>query len=342
MRPGLARRPSLCARLRRWLQPVWGLRLPPADYADNDLNLSNILTDGARITGVVDWDEFGLGSRALDLVVLALDCEEAGDHAAADRLLARAAEVAGDDGLRCLVSYRASPGSPISSASGRRTAIPTGRPGARRSRPSSTGSRRPAAPEGNVSERQLPAPNGSDRPHLRARVGECSRFLQRVPSTSAQCPRSAHAGRGTAQAERDLVQAPAHPVHAHRGGTDSAAGQLGVAVSLARRAHRNRPTRPRKDACRASSWRAGSLYGPRFQGWLSSPSAASRTGGWPDQGANRRNSRGLWGGVMGARQFAFINPIRRHSHRFRLTTCQLRLTCDAGPAPRMAASGWPG
>jgi aminoglycoside phosphotransferase (APT) family kinase protein len=97
----------LCERLRRWLQPVWGLRLPPADYAHNDLNSSNILTDGARITGVVDWDEFGLGSRALDLVVLAFDCERFGDHAVADRLLARAAQVAGSDGLRCLVSYRA-------------------------------------------------------------------------------------------------------------------------------------------------------------------------------------------------------------------------------------------
>jgi Ser/Thr protein kinase RdoA (MazF antagonist) len=97
----------LCARLRRWLQPVWGLRLPPADYANNDLNLSNILTDGAQITGVVDWDEFGLGSRALDLIALAFDCERGGDHAAADRLLARAARVAGDGGLRCLVSYRA-------------------------------------------------------------------------------------------------------------------------------------------------------------------------------------------------------------------------------------------
>ncbi|MBV9854775.1 MAG: aminoglycoside phosphotransferase family protein [Streptosporangiaceae bacterium] len=96
----------LCARLRRWLGPVWGLRLPPADYAHNDLNLSNVLTDGARITGVVDWDEFGLGSRALDLVALAVDCEQCGDHAAADRLLARAAQVAGGDGLRCLVSYR--------------------------------------------------------------------------------------------------------------------------------------------------------------------------------------------------------------------------------------------
>jgi hypothetical protein len=29
----------LCARLRRWLEPVWGLRLPAVDYAHNDLNL---------------------------------------------------------------------------------------------------------------------------------------------------------------------------------------------------------------------------------------------------------------------------------------------------------------
>ena len=98
---------ELCARIRRWLAPVWGQRLPPADFAHNDLNLSNILTDGDRITGVVDWDEFALGSRALDLVVLALDCEELGARAAADRLLAAAASAAGDAGLRCLVGYRA-------------------------------------------------------------------------------------------------------------------------------------------------------------------------------------------------------------------------------------------
>ena len=97
----------LCDRIRRWLQPVWGLRLPPADYVNNDLNLSNLLADGSVITGVVDWDEFGLGSRALDLVALAVDCQRGGDQAATDRLLARAARVAGPDGLRCLVSYRA-------------------------------------------------------------------------------------------------------------------------------------------------------------------------------------------------------------------------------------------
>jgi hypothetical protein len=98
---------ELCERLRGWLQPVWGLRLPPVDYATNDLNLSNVLTDGTQITGVVDWDEFGLGSRALDLVALAFDCAQLGDFAAADRLLGRAGLIAGPDGLRCLVSYRA-------------------------------------------------------------------------------------------------------------------------------------------------------------------------------------------------------------------------------------------
>jgi aminoglycoside phosphotransferase (APT) family kinase protein len=105
-RAGTAAGP-LCARIRRWLQPAWGLRLPPADYAHNDLNLSNILTDGKTITGVVDWDEFGLGSRALDLIALALDCQQRGARAAADRLLASAASAVGSAGLRCLVSYRA-------------------------------------------------------------------------------------------------------------------------------------------------------------------------------------------------------------------------------------------
>ena len=86
---------------------MWGLRLQPADYAINDLNLPNVLTDGAQITGVVDWDEFGLGSRALDVVALAVDCALLGDWPTADVLLRRAGAIAGHDGLRCLVSYRA-------------------------------------------------------------------------------------------------------------------------------------------------------------------------------------------------------------------------------------------
>lgn len=97
---------ELCARLRRWLAPVWGQRLPARDYANNDMNLSNILSDGAKITGVVDWDEFGLGSRAIDLVAIAFDCERTNDHGSAKILLEQAGSIAGRDGLRHLVSYR--------------------------------------------------------------------------------------------------------------------------------------------------------------------------------------------------------------------------------------------
>jgi hypothetical protein len=98
---------QLCERLRGWLRPVWGLSLEPTDFATNDLNLSNVLSDGIQITGVVDWDEFGLGSRALDLVALAFDCAQLSHWAAAGRLLGCAGSIVGPDGLRCLVSYRA-------------------------------------------------------------------------------------------------------------------------------------------------------------------------------------------------------------------------------------------
>lgn len=59
-------------------EPVWGLRLPPHDFTHNDLNFANVIGDDQRITGVVDCDEFGLGCRAIDLVLLAFDCDS--DH----------------------------------------------------------------------------------------------------------------------------------------------------------------------------------------------------------------------------------------------------------------------
>jgi aminoglycoside phosphotransferase (APT) family kinase protein len=96
-----------CARLRRWLEPVWGLRLPATDFANNDLNLTNVLFEGDRPAGVVDWDEFGLNTRAADLIALAFDCERAGATEATETLLRRVVEIAGEGGARCVVAYRA-------------------------------------------------------------------------------------------------------------------------------------------------------------------------------------------------------------------------------------------
>jgi Phosphotransferase enzyme family len=96
----------LCVRLRRWLRPVHGRRLDARDFAHNDLNLTNVLVEGTTITGVVDWDEFGLNSRAVDLTALAFDCTRLGSDAAAEKLLRRIVELDGEDGLRCAVGYR--------------------------------------------------------------------------------------------------------------------------------------------------------------------------------------------------------------------------------------------
>lgn len=79
--------------------------LTGGDFTPNDLNLSNIFSDGTHIMGIMDWDEFGLGSPAIDFVVFAFDCTRAGAGAMADRLLTRAEAVSGHDGVRCLVSY---------------------------------------------------------------------------------------------------------------------------------------------------------------------------------------------------------------------------------------------
>jgi Phosphotransferase enzyme family len=103
---------AMCERLRIWLQPLWGYRIDCTDFAHHDLNPTNILTDGRRITGIVDWDEFGLGTRAADVVGLAFACV----RLQRDRLpvppgsvqaaLDHARQVAGEAGLRCLVAYR--------------------------------------------------------------------------------------------------------------------------------------------------------------------------------------------------------------------------------------------
>jgi aminoglycoside phosphotransferase (APT) family kinase protein len=98
--------PELCGRLREWLRPVRQRRLEPADFAHNDLNLTNVLAENGTITGVVDWDEFGLNSRGADLTALTFDCELLSERSAADALVARIVEIAGEDGLRCLLAYR--------------------------------------------------------------------------------------------------------------------------------------------------------------------------------------------------------------------------------------------
>jgi aminoglycoside phosphotransferase (APT) family kinase protein len=61
------------ARLERWIREV-GAEHPPqlsgTDAVHVDFQPTNLLADGDRITGVVDWDGAGRGDRRLDLVTL--------------------------------------------------------------------------------------------------------------------------------------------------------------------------------------------------------------------------------------------------------------------------------
>jgi Ser/Thr protein kinase RdoA (MazF antagonist) len=101
-------------RLRSLLEPAAGHRLPVADLVHGDLNLGNVLVHNGGLTGIVDWDHLGVGSRALDLTSLLFEWQRLrlADETAvtADggrRLTGRIVEIAGEPGLRCTIGYAA-------------------------------------------------------------------------------------------------------------------------------------------------------------------------------------------------------------------------------------------
>jgi aminoglycoside phosphotransferase (APT) family kinase protein len=64
---------SFCRRLRAWAgRPPRG-RESRHDYVHGDLNLSNVLISGGRLTGVIDTEIMGVGDRAIDLARLAFE-----------------------------------------------------------------------------------------------------------------------------------------------------------------------------------------------------------------------------------------------------------------------------
>lgn len=84
------------------------------DVVHHDFGIENILGGGDGVSGVVDWDHAGYGSRALDLTSLLFDWQRlrlADERRVAadggERLVERIVEIAGDPGLRCTVCYAA-------------------------------------------------------------------------------------------------------------------------------------------------------------------------------------------------------------------------------------------
>jgi hypothetical protein len=106
--------PQTTQRLHAFLAPATGHRLPVADLVHGDLNLGNVLALNGVISGIVDWDHLGTGSRALDLTSLLFDWQRlrlvnpsSVTEQGGRRLTARIVEIAGEHGLRSTVCYAA-------------------------------------------------------------------------------------------------------------------------------------------------------------------------------------------------------------------------------------------
>jgi hypothetical protein len=105
---------AVCERLERWVRAV-----PRAavrrDFVHLDLNFTNVLAVGDRLTGIVDLDHLGPGDdRSVDLVSLLfhyLQLRYERGHpppaGAADRIRREVLEISGEPGWRQAVAFRA-------------------------------------------------------------------------------------------------------------------------------------------------------------------------------------------------------------------------------------------
>jgi hypothetical protein len=103
---------AFCARLRAWTGPRRDIPASRRDYVHGDLNLSNVLVTGGRLTGLVDTEILGVGDSAIDLARLAYEwyrLARAGTPGLARDGVARLAALgrrrSGDSGWRIAVAY---------------------------------------------------------------------------------------------------------------------------------------------------------------------------------------------------------------------------------------------
>jgi hypothetical protein len=104
--------PQLTRRLQSFLEPAQDTSLLAADIVHGHLGLRNVLARDRVITGIVDWDHVGVGTRALDYTGLLFNWQRlrlthptAATADGGHRLRGRILELVGDSGLRSLVCY---------------------------------------------------------------------------------------------------------------------------------------------------------------------------------------------------------------------------------------------
>lgn len=120
---GSSGKPSASAEFARWREEMLGLaRFCPAGrwLVHGDFAPDNVIVDGARVTGLIDWAEFGYGDFLYDLATLEFH-DPSGDWAGAwrRRMVARGAAVpAFEERLRCCLLHIGLAGMTMLSARG--------------------------------------------------------------------------------------------------------------------------------------------------------------------------------------------------------------------------------
>lgn len=91
---------ALIARYDRLLDAYGDVQLPAGDMVHGDFNTCNILVRDGRVSGVIDVDALGSGSRVIDYACLLREAYVDGYDATVRRMIHRAADaVAGPDAL---------------------------------------------------------------------------------------------------------------------------------------------------------------------------------------------------------------------------------------------------
>jgi Ser/Thr protein kinase RdoA (MazF antagonist) len=103
MRAHSAESSTLLERLQAIVRRGAGLVLPQDDVVHFDFTPLNILVDGERITGVIDWDGACAGDRAFDLAALLFSSHQ--DRAVSEALYAAARELVGPEAVALYLAH---------------------------------------------------------------------------------------------------------------------------------------------------------------------------------------------------------------------------------------------
>ncbi len=95
---------ALAAQIEGLVLGLDGKALGNADLVHGDLNISQVLATGDKITAVLDWDQVGYGDRAMDLVALWYSLID--QPAARDQVFAAMTKVTDPESIKIFAAYK--------------------------------------------------------------------------------------------------------------------------------------------------------------------------------------------------------------------------------------------